>query len=181
MKSCLLCICCERHIFDLLEEKLLYIPIYIGVEDTYVLSLEYIFFSVCQMLKVRRMLTEILIGVTDEEITLVAQDVYAREKTRAAKGINQCNTGVIKATNIHVDICSEAPKHCYVDTRTTKYELLIVTYLDILMKSYLCLSINKTSSPNDSDLNLYEFYQIISIFSWGVNYISETQLLCILP
>ena len=39
------------------------------------------------MLRVRQMLTEILLGVTSEEIESVAREVYSKEKRKAQKGI----------------------------------------------------------------------------------------------
>ena len=39
-----------------------------------------------QMLKVRRMLTEILLSVTDDEVEDIAKEVYRKAKETASKG-----------------------------------------------------------------------------------------------
>ena len=39
------------------------------------------------MMKVKQWLTEILLGVTSEELTSVAKEVYKKAKQKAAKGI----------------------------------------------------------------------------------------------
>lgn len=39
-----------------------------------------------QMMRVRRMLTEVLLEVTNEEIDAIAQEVHHKERSRASKG-----------------------------------------------------------------------------------------------
>ena len=65
------------------------------------------------MLKVRQLLTEVLITVTTEEITAVAQEVYNREKAKAAKGTHKHRTfQSIVQINCHRTAETSAKYHC---------------------------------------------------------------------
>lgn len=44
------------------------------------------------MMKVRRMLTEVLLEVTDSEVHSIARDVYNKSRAQASKGINTTKT-----------------------------------------------------------------------------------------
>jgi hypothetical protein len=106
------------------------------------------------MMKVRQMLTEILIGVTNEEITSVAHEVYSREKARAAKGTNIYKTTCHACANMYKTIHRYTQRHCTMGSLAViKRGQSIVTFLKNFKKNCSCLILNKILFPMESDLN----------------------------
>lgn len=117
------------------------------------------------MMKVRKMLTEILLDVTNSEIKSVCKEVYLKEKSRASKGRN--DRGLCSLYFMWYLSKGEKTYFGQYDIETLLYMCQMIHWLNnVNVCLYKLVTVSVAHTSNTLSLKSVEFSQTIEDMIW---------------